>query len=818
MTTLQSTFIAPTSDRPIASSSIPRSASLHTPNRTRSKHGSISGMHEIRRTPLKGFLWEEDSAESPQLVAPDFHFPWMNEQGQHEDRSMGSRATPNGSRRTPSRSEDIEEKYRHLRLSPTLSKRIRPQSADATATPPDRILPRHQHTQSQNPSASSQRMGSLAEIPTTTPNKGTSTTPNSSGLGRTYGGNRVFSRVVSAPITMRQGRETDDSNTWASSARPALVSTGSSSSVNDHTDTTKTIKALGGDAQTTRSRFVTPGHTDRTIGALSTTGRRVHGLSRFGGPARRVVAPETGEEVLADPMSDSPNTASPANSSTTPQEEPRSFRLSPMSEDPEESRPLPANSSVHSLQGRRNSPDPDDKPFRPFQTLGGESGSSYRHSTPHKEISVQPARSPRAQARSPLAPARTIPAALPPSPQPIKASRPAPPIDFKPIHHPVQATVQPSAPAEPTQWNNTQTLVNPVPAPAKRSFIVNNNAYERITVLGKGGSSKVYSVLCANTRKVYALKRVMLDRADAETCQGYMNEIELLKRLRGHDRIIQLIDHQIIFSNNRPKVLNIVMECGEIDFSLLLDEQKGKMLNMNFVGLYWQQMLEAVHAVHLENVVHTDLKPANFVLVKGRLKIIDFGIAKAVANDTVNIQREQQVGTVNYMSPEAIQRMNNQKVLKVSYSSDVWSLGCILYQMIYGHTPFSSIPGGPLPKMNAIADPNHKITYPDTATPKGAAPDLAVAVNPAAIDTMRRCLCYNREQRLTIPELLHHEFLRPKIRESALPVGSTTLTRHQMSLLVDYVLQYNHLPTLAPGDTTAEDLFTQLEAQNSLTK
>lgn len=95
-------------------------------------------------------------------------------------------------------------------------------------------------------------------------------------------------------------------------------------------------------------------------------------------------------------------------------------------------------------------------------------------------------------------------------------------------------------------------------------------------------------------------------------------------------------------------------------------------------------MLEAVQAVHRENVVHTDLKPANFVLVKGRLKIIDFGIAKAVANDTVNIQRDQQVsidrdpyadglqiGTVNYMSPEAIQRMNNQKVLKVSVTPDM---------------------------------------------------------------------------------------------------------------------------------------------------
>ena len=85
------------------------------------------------------------------------------------------------------------------------------------------------------------------------------------------------------------------------------------------------------------------------------------------------------------------------------------------------------------------------------------------------------------------------------------------------------------------------------------------------------------------------------------------------------------------------------MECGETDFSSLLDEQRGKPLNMSFVALYWQQMLEAVQAVHEQKVVHSDLKPANFVLVKGRLKIIDFGIAKAIANDTVNIQRDVQV-------------------------------------------------------------------------------------------------------------------------------------------------------------------------------
>jgi serine/threonine protein kinase len=83
-------------------------------------------------------------------------------------------------------------------------------------------------------------------------------------------------------------------------------------------------------------------------------------------------------------------------------------------------------------------------------------------------------------------------------------------------------------------------------------------------------------------------------------------------------------------------------------------------------AFFREQMLQAVMAVHEQNVVHTDLKPANFVLVKGRLKIIDFGIAKAIANDTVNIHRDQQVGTVNYMSPEAIQKENGQNKLKVS--------------------------------------------------------------------------------------------------------------------------------------------------------
>ena len=54
-------------------------------------------------------------------------------------------------------------------------------------------------------------------------------------------------------------------------------------------------------------------------------------------------------------------------------------------------------------------------------------------------------------------------------------------------------------------------------------------------------------------------------------------------------------------------------------------------------------MLQAVHVIHEEKIVHSDLKPANFVLVRGQVKLIDFGIANAIANDTTNIQRDHQV-------------------------------------------------------------------------------------------------------------------------------------------------------------------------------
>lgn len=98
------------------------------------------------------------------------------------------------------------------------------------------------------------------------------------------------------------------------------------------------------------------------------------------------------------------------------------------------------------------------------------------------------------------------------------------------------------------------------------------------------------------------------------------------------------------------------MEYGESDLKTYLLESQSRNcpLDSNFIRLIWQQMLTAVSAIHHHNIIHSDLKPANFLFVKGVLKLIDFGIAQSMAAESTSVLRESQIGTINYISPEAL--------------------------------------------------------------------------------------------------------------------------------------------------------------------
>lgn len=320
----------------------------------------------------------------------------------------------------------------------------------------------------------------------------------------------------------------------------------------------------------------------------------------------------------------------------------------------------------------------------------------------------------------------------------------------------------------------------------KRNYIsVNGKLFTRMDCIGRGGSAKVYRVMAENY-KVFALKRVSLEDVDDMAIRGYKGEIELLRKLENEDRVIRLFDYEI---NDARQTLSILMEMGESDLSRVLNlrlNADNAVFDISFTRYFWKEILECVQAVHRHGIVHSDLKPANFLLVQGRLKLIDFGIANAIQDDTVNVHREQQIGTPNYMSPEALIDANAVsglpatvgKVMKLGRPSDVWSLGCILFQMVYGKPPFAHITNQ-LQRVMAIPNPSHVIQFPGTGV--GGAP-----VPTGLIVTLRQCLDRNLAKRPTVEQLLADKdpFLHPDTQvPRTVPVNEEIIGRLQRSII-----------------------------------
>ncbi|KAL8871441.1 MAG: hypothetical protein Q9174_002729 [Haloplaca sp. 1 TL-2023] len=324
----------------------------------------------------------------------------------------------------------------------------------------------------------------------------------------------------------------------------------------------------------------------------------------------------------------------------------------------------------------------------------------------------------------------------------------------------------------------------------KRNYIsVNSKLFTRMDCIGRGGSSKVYRVMAENF-KVFALKRVTLEDQDESAIRGFKGEIDLLKRLENVDRVVRLFDYEL---NEEKQTLSVLMEMGESDLNRVLTlrlNAEDARFDITFTRYFWKEMLECVDAVHQHDIVHSDLKPANFLLLQGRLKLIDFGISNAIADDTVNVHREQHIGTPNYMSPEALIDSNAGtglpssvgKVMKLGKPSDVWSLGCILYQMVYGKPPFAHI-ANQMQRIMAIPNPHHLIDFPAKAV--GGVP-----VPQGLMSTLRRCLERDQRLRPTVEELLAESdpFLHP---DGAAPVGSGELGTVPIGVDMVARLQYS---------------------------
>ncbi len=197
--------------------------------------------------------------------------------------------------------------------------------------------------------------------------------------------------------------------------------------------------------------------------------------------------------------------------------------------------------------------------------------------------------------------------------------------------------------------------------------------------IGSGGMAMVYLADDLKHHRQVALKVLRPDLAASIGAQRFLREIEIAAKLT-HPGILTLIDSGT--ADGLPYYVMPFLEGESLRDRLNREKQLPLEDALRITG----EVAEALSSAHGEGVVHHDLKPENILLHDGHAVVADFGIAHAVTTAGGEQLTESgfAVGTAAYMSPE---QASAEKELDAR--SDIYSLGCVLYEMLAGETPYT---------------------------------------------------------------------------------------------------------------------------------
>ena len=223
------------------------------------------------------------------------------------------------------------------------------------------------------------------------------------------------------------------------------------------------------------------------------------------------------------------------------------------------------------------------------------------------------------------------------------------------------------------------------------------NRYEILEKIGDGGMAFVYKAKCRLLNRIVALKVLRSEFVeDEEFLEKFKNEAQSAASLT-QQNIVNIYDvgqdegvHYIVMEYVEGKSLRDIIKSNKtIGESQALDIAR--------------QIAMALSQAHKKHIIHRDIKPHN-ILVKedGTVKVVDFGIAKAVTSSTVT-NMGSVIGSVHYFSPE------QAKGRYVDERSDLYSLGIVMYEMLVGRVPFK----GESPVNIALQHINEEVTFPD---------------------------------------------------------------------------------------------------------
>ncbi|NXY76501.1 TSSK1 kinase, partial [Glareola pratincola] len=208
-----------------------------------------------------------------------------------------------------------------------------------------------------------------------------------------------------------------------------------------------------------------------------------------------------------------------------------------------------------------------------------------------------------------------------------------------------------------------------------------NKGYSLSETLGEGSYGKVKSAYCDRLKCNVAIKIINKKKTPQDFLERFLpREIEALKRLH-HPSIIKTYE---IFESSAGKVY-IVMELGEkgnlLDYIKITGAMKEDIAHIKF-----KQLASAVKHCHDSDIAHRDLKCENILLDEHlNIKLSDFGFSKSLSRDENGkiILSKTFCGSAAYAAPEVLQGIPCDPKI-----SDMWSLGVILYTMVYALMPF----------------------------------------------------------------------------------------------------------------------------------
>ncbi|MGD9634356.1 MAG: protein kinase [Pirellulales bacterium] len=204
--------------------------------------------------------------------------------------------------------------------------------------------------------------------------------------------------------------------------------------------------------------------------------------------------------------------------------------------------------------------------------------------------------------------------------------------------------------------------------------------YELLAEIGRGASGVVYRARQKSLNRLVAIKILENPGDDPARAHRQQQEAEILARLT-HPNVVRV--YEVLSHRGR---VHLVMEL--VEGPTLRESTSGRPMNARLAAELMATLADTVHAVHESGILHRDLKPSNVLLASGNEpKVTDFGLAKLQVEDNYLTTNDSILGTPSYMSPE--QAIGD--VAHIGPTSDVYSLGAIIYELLTGRPPFLGV-------------------------------------------------------------------------------------------------------------------------------